>query len=94
MNALLDGLTPMEYLIMDVMVARYRLGDNSWTFPNTFRPALKKLYVRGHLCFKSGVCYGTLHAWLTPEGAKFCKLDEPYVFNGEQRGRVWGDHEG
>ena len=87
----LDGLTPTEYLILDVMVARYRLGDNSWTFPTRFRPAMKFLAARGYLRFKSGVVMHTLHAWLTDEGARFCKLDEPYTLNGVQRGRTWGE---
>jgi hypothetical protein len=87
---LLDGLTPMEYLILDVMVARYRLGDNSWTFPTTFRPVLERLERRGYLNYKSGIVEHTQYAWLTEDGAKFTKLDQPYMLHGEQRGRRWG----
>jgi len=86
---LLDGLTPTEYLVLDVMVGRYRLGDDGWTFPTTVRPALERLSQRDFLNYKSGVVQGTLLAWLSADGAKFLKLDEPYVIHGEQRGRVW-----
>lgn len=92
--SILDGLTPTEYLVLDVMVARWRLGDDSWTFPTTFRPALDRLEQRGYLNYKSGVVYQTLHAWLTDEGARFAKLDQPYVLHGEQRGRVWTEDPG
>lgn len=86
---ILGGLTPMEYLVLDVMVARYRLGDDSWTFPSTFRPVLQRLNERGYLDHKSGVVYQTRLAWLTVEGAEFMKLDQPYMLNGAQRGRCW-----
>jgi hypothetical protein len=85
----LDGLTPTEYLIMNILVARYRLGDNSWTFPTRFGATLNSLEERGYLSYKSGVLYKTLHAWLTPEGAKYANLDQPYMLHGEQRGRCW-----
>ena len=52
---------------------------------------MKFLAARGYLRFKSGVVMHTLHAWLTDEGARFCKLDEPYTLNGVQRGRTWGE---
>lgn len=91
--SILDGLTPTEYLVLDVLVARYRLGDNSWTFPVQMRSALRRLEARGYLVFKSGVCYGTLHAHLTDRGARFTRLDQPYVLHGTQRGRSWGEDE-
>lgn len=90
-TAILDGLTPTEYLVLDVMVARYRLGDDSWTFPTTFRPALERLEQRGYLNYKSGVVQHTQHAWLTEEGAKFTKLDQPYMLHGDPIGRCWID---
>lgn len=92
MSDILDGLTPTEYLVMDIMVARYRLGDDSWTFPTEVGPALERLSQRGYLSYKSGVVYRTLHAWLSEEGAKATKLDQPYILHGVQRGRYWPAH--
>ena len=28
-----DSLPPTQYLVLDVLAARYRLGENAWTFP-------------------------------------------------------------
>jgi hypothetical protein len=85
----LDGLTPTEYLVLDVMVARWRLGDDSWTFPTRVGPALARLATRGYVNYKSGVVQNTLHVWFTDKGASFSKLDRPYMLCGEQCGRVW-----
>jgi hypothetical protein len=91
---ILDGLTPTEYLVLDVMVARYRLGDDGWTFPTQIGPALARLATRGYVDYKSGVVQNTLQVWFTDKGASFSKLDQPYVIYGEQRGRVWEADEG
>jgi hypothetical protein len=86
---ILDGLTPTEYLVLDVMVARYRLGDDGWTFPTQVGPALARLATRGYVDYKSGVVQHTLQAWFTDKGASFSKLDRPYMLHGELCGRVW-----
>lgn len=88
MNAL-DGFTPTEYLVMDVLAARWRLGEDCWTFPNAVRPTLERLSGRYYLSFKAGVVYGTQIAWLRSVGKHYLRLDKPFVINGEQRGRVW-----
>ena len=61
-------LPPTQYLIMDVLAARTRLGEAMWTFPTSVRPALNALRDRGFLWWKSGVGPYTCEAFLTDAG--------------------------
>lgn len=38
-----DALPPTQYLIMEVLAARERAGEQSWPFPARLRPALRAL---------------------------------------------------
>lgn len=42
-----DKLPPTQYLILEVLSARHRLGEQSWPFPNVLRPALNALAGHG-----------------------------------------------
>lgn len=68
MSAALDGLTPTEWLVLDLLVARRRLGANVWSFPSELRPTLRRLESSGFIGFKHGVVAGTLLAWLIDGG--------------------------
>lgn len=57
--------TPTESLIIDVLVARYRLGDTLWTFETRNLPALRKLEEKALIHTTSGVTENTVRAWLT-----------------------------
>jgi hypothetical protein len=35
-----DNLPASQYLVLEVLAARYRLGEPFWTFPSRFRRAL------------------------------------------------------
>jgi|SRR5581483_498203 len=63
-----DSLPPVQYLIMETLAARYRLGEPFWTFPKRLRPALDALQERGLLWWQSAVTPGDLRAHLTDAG--------------------------
>lgn len=86
----LDGFTPTEYLVMDVLAARWRLGEDCWTFPSALSKTLGRLSRKDYISFKSGVVQGTEIAWLESRGTQYLRLDKPFVLSsGEQAGRVW-----
>jgi hypothetical protein len=64
----IDGLPPTEYLVMDVLAARARLGEPYWTFPSRMRPTMRALADRGLLWWQRGSTPLTIWAFLTPEG--------------------------
>ncbi|MEO3931351.1 hypothetical protein WMO79_00865 [Micrococcaceae bacterium Sec7.4] len=57
--------TPTEELILDVLVARYRLGDAMWNFEARNMATLRKLEEKGLIHANSGVVENTVNAWLT-----------------------------
>lgn len=63
-----DDLPPVQSLVLEVLAARYRLGENSWTFSTRHRPALEGLAERGLVSWKHGVMPRTCLAFLTDEG--------------------------
>lgn len=38
-----DLLSPTQYLVMEVLAARWRCGEKSWTFPVSLKRTLQKL---------------------------------------------------
>lgn len=63
-----DELPPTQYLILEVLAARYRTGETVWTFPAKLRPQMEALERAGLIRWKSGVVYGTVLAWFTEQG--------------------------
>jgi hypothetical protein len=59
------SFSPTEALIIDVLVARYRLGDTLWNFESRNMPALRKLETKGLIHTTSGVVENTVNAWLS-----------------------------
>lgn len=86
---LLDDLTPTEYLVMEVLAARWRLGEECWTFPAAVAHPLGRLARRGYLDHKSGPVQKTRLAWLTDEGMTAWRLDRPYLIDDVLIGRTW-----
>lgn len=68
MSESVDNLTPTEALIMELLQARYRLGENSWSFMNCHMKALNRLEERGFIQHKSAVVAGARLVWLTDLG--------------------------
>lgn len=63
-----ESVPPTQYLVMESLVARWRLGEAFWTFPSSLRPALRALAERGLVRHKSGFTEHTERAWLTDAG--------------------------
>jgi hypothetical protein len=62
------NFTPTEELILDVLQARIRLGENIWNFDSRLKPSIEKLQAKGLVNFKGGNVENTLLAWPTDEG--------------------------
>jgi hypothetical protein len=63
----MDGLPPTQYLILDVLAARWRTGEHLWTFP-TMPGIVRAAHDLGRLGLvgvKSGVEPKTILVWLT-----------------------------
>lgn len=63
----LDGTTPTEALILEVLAARYRLGERVWPFERRYRRQLDRLQAAGFITYQSGV-HSEYDARLTPQG--------------------------
>jgi hypothetical protein len=66
-----DLLAPDEYLLMELLVARYDLGHASWTFPPRLNPTLNRLDRQGLTQWRAlPDRKGWTKAWLTPQGCQ------------------------
>jgi hypothetical protein len=65
-----DDLPPTQYLVMEVLAARYRLGETLWPFPTTVAPALRVLNDAGLIELMDGNIAHTVRASLTDEGIR------------------------
>jgi hypothetical protein len=79
-----DTLPLTQQLVMEVMAARYRLGENIWPFDRRAKNALAALSQAGYIGFKSGIVDHTFNVWLTDEGKAACmsatyKMPRPRV---------------
>jgi hypothetical protein len=61
-------LPPTQYLIMEVLAARARTGEQLWTFPSNLAVSLRALEDRGLISVMHGVAPGSLRASLTVIG--------------------------
>lgn len=73
-------VTPTEELIMEVLAARFRLGEKFWTFGNhpTSVRAARRLEERGFVYHMSGQVERTFRLGLTEQGIDEWKLNKPY----------------
>ena len=62
-----DALPLTQYLIIETLAARHRLGEPFWTFPNRVKPMLRKLADAGWVSFESAVT-NDVRARLTDAG--------------------------
>lgn len=63
---------------MEVLAARYRLGENLWTFDARCSQAIDALAERGWVLAMDGNVEHTVRASLTDAGLKAWRLDKPY----------------
>ncbi len=73
-----DTLPPTQYLVLDVLAARHRLGENLWPFPSTLAPALRALEQLGLVWTMHGCVENTVRAGLTETG-KDAVLSTEYI---------------
>jgi len=60
--------TPTQDLILEVLAARYRLGEDLWTFDSRHKTALRQLEEAGLVTLIHGTVYRTVRASLTERG--------------------------
>lgn len=60
-----DDLTPTESLIVDLLIARLRMGEMMWTFTDEHTRALRRLDKKGIITLDSGPIEKTYRASLT-----------------------------
>lgn len=63
-----DSLPPTQQLILEVLVARHRLGEKLWPFPSRLQSAIGALDKAGLVWQANGVVPHTVRAGLTAEG--------------------------
>lgn len=61
-------LPPTQALVLEVLAARYRLGETYWSFSVRHRPTLERLERRGLVSWKPSPAPGACMAWLTDAG--------------------------
>jgi DNA-binding MarR family transcriptional regulator len=61
----LDKLPPTQYLVLEVLGARYRLGETMWTFPTSCTKAVAELEKLGLVTSMHGVTEHTFRVSLT-----------------------------
>ena len=81
-----DNLPPTQYLILEVLAARHRLGEQLWTFPTRLRSYVERLADLGLVGWKSGIAPKTVMVWLTEAGGR-AAMDESYVPPNERTDR-------
>lgn len=72
-----DRLPPVQYLILEVLAARYRLGEVVWPFSAHLRAALRALEQLGLISVQGGNVPQTMRASLTESG-KLAVLSASY----------------
>lgn len=63
---------------MEVLAARYRLGEPSWPFPSTLRTQIVKLQTLDMVDWQRDVVPGSLRVWLESKGITEWGLDKSY----------------
>jgi len=62
------SFTPTEELILEVLQARIRLGEDIWTFDSRLGPSVAKLEAKGLVGSKAGIVEHTVLVWPTSDG--------------------------
>lgn len=69
-----DALTPSQDLILEVLTARYRLGETSWPFSTKHSKAIRELDALGLVQESSGPVEKTIRVYLTNKALVNLKL--------------------
>lgn len=73
-----NSLPPTQYLLLDVLQARYRMGESHWTFPTSLERHARKLEDLGVVWLRSGPAPGAFEVWLTDAGRELL-LSQPWT---------------
>ena len=79
--------TPTEDLVLEVLIARWRLGELLWTFDSQASPAIEKLADKGWVTSMHGITENTVRATLTSKAvAKWLVYDYiPPIARGNEK---------
>lgn len=66
----IEALSPTQELVLEVLAARYRLGETLWPFTTKLTPSVRTLEALGLVWWKSGVVERTIQVGLTDAGVK------------------------
>lgn len=69
-------LTPGEHLVMEVLAARWRLGEHIWTFDSSGKRWVNSLADKGLVTVMHGMVENTVRAGLTADGLRFYWQDD------------------
>lgn len=81
-------VTPQQELALEVLAARYRLGEAIWTFRGRHAPVLRELEAKGLVFTMHGVVERTVRAGLTDGGREAVLSDTYAAPSGEQERNV------
>ncbi len=87
----IDTLPPTQYLILDVLAARRRLGEQFWTFPDRLKPAVQARERAGLVWARSGPAPNAFQVWPTAAFQALMDASEyrtPTVADGQVREQI------
>lgn len=70
-----DTLPPTQFLVLEVLAARYRTGETYWTLPDRCAPAARALERAGLVWLRSAPVSGHFEARFTDAGRAAALLD-------------------
>lgn len=68
----MTSFSPTEELILEVLAARYRLGENNWSFHKRFKSKIDFLAQRGYVNYKASSVENFLLVSFTDKGKEEC----------------------
>lgn len=71
-----DDLPPTQYLVLELLAARHRLGHREWTLPDRFLRQVTALEQLGLVRWRSHPEPKCIYAWLTEAGRRAAMSDE------------------
>jgi hypothetical protein len=69
-------VTPSQELILEVLTARYRLGEQGWHFSTRLSRQIGQLRVEGWVRYKNAIIPNHLYVWPTQK-----LLDDPEMMS-------------
>ena len=67
-----EVLPPTEYLMLEALAARWRLGESFWSFHARMLPIARRLERKGYVDWKWSIAENAIEVFLTEEGRAKC----------------------